>query len=297
MAGKEAQRHHFIPQFLLRNFAGQDGQLWFWRHDFDSGDVKKIGPKNLFVEKDLYAVINDNGEKDITLEKRFALQEELMADFLRQLLPAVQAGSKIRLTEAAWKLCHLFFYFLIKRSPGYIKALLRETDLQDQWAEQIAGLKEAELSAGRTDGHEELEARLGRNAVIYAQSEMPSDEVLAAFELLGLVIYRGPPNGTPLVIGDVPGTAAAFMDINDSASGKLVFYPVAPDVALGYVQAKGRVDMIDLTEEQIRKMNDATAARSWIIAGSSKDILASLSSTARYDGPITLADQHNWNGA
>ncbi len=48
-----AKRHHFIPQMMLRHFADDDGQLWFWRRDFAEDDIRKTATKHLFVEHDL----------------------------------------------------------------------------------------------------------------------------------------------------------------------------------------------------------------------------------------------------
>jgi hypothetical protein len=296
MSVKEAQRHHFIPQVLLKNFAAVDDQLWFWRHDFEPGKVIGTGVKNLFVEKDLYAFVGDDGAKDIGLERRFARQDEAIGTFLRQLLPAVRSGDSIKLDNGAWRLWHLFFYFLVKRSPGYMNELVRQTGMDVELARKLDDLKDMNPTSPEQGVSGEF-ARVSRNANIYAQAQMPGEEVLQIYSRLGLVIYRVNNPMASLVIGDVPGTVAAFAEPDGSAQGKLAFYPVAPDIALGYLQAERQVKQLELSAEQVDIMNVSTAARSRTIAGASREVLLSLQERATYVGPQSDPDHPDWNGA
>ena len=55
------KRHHYIPQMILRNFTNVDGGLFFWRRNFAPGEVKSTWTDNLFVESDLYTLIDGAG--------------------------------------------------------------------------------------------------------------------------------------------------------------------------------------------------------------------------------------------
>lgn len=46
------KRHHFIPQMMLRHFTDAEGRLWFWRREFEKGDIRFTSTQNLFVQKD-----------------------------------------------------------------------------------------------------------------------------------------------------------------------------------------------------------------------------------------------------
>lgn len=48
----EARKHHFIPQFIIRNFYNEDGQVYFW--DYIQKKLEKRSSRSLFVETDMY---------------------------------------------------------------------------------------------------------------------------------------------------------------------------------------------------------------------------------------------------
>ena len=96
------RRHHFIPQMMLRHFAAADGQLWFWRRDFAEGEVRKASTQNLFVEKDLYTLIEKDGAKDVALETFFSKLEGIGARFIEDLATIVREGSTPTLDAVAW---------------------------------------------------------------------------------------------------------------------------------------------------------------------------------------------------
>lgn len=291
-------RHHYVPQMILKNFQLPGEKLHFWRRGFEPGDVKRIATDKLFVEKDLYTVLGDDGERNVALERFFAQQESAAADLIGQLLAAVRGGSIPRLDEGAWKLWHHFMYYSVKRTPGYMGAMVVKSGFQAQMHQAVAELKAKELSVGRSDGHDELEARLIKNAMVIAQGLKPSDEVMAMFGELGMVIYRVTDPAKSLVVGDVPGAMAVIVP-DDSESGKSLFIPLAHDLAVGYLRRPRTVHITTLDKSQIRRMNEATTARSRVIAGVSPQLLASLSRSVRYTGPVSIGEttpEPGWNG-
>ncbi len=104
MSGKKApHRHHYIPRMILRNFLNDQKGLYFWRRDFPVRDVKSTTPENLFVEENLYTVIGEEGERDVSAELGFARMERPAAHMIRQLLDIVRAGKTPRLDETTWE--------------------------------------------------------------------------------------------------------------------------------------------------------------------------------------------------
>ena len=112
------KRHHFIPQMMLRHFADDDGQLWFWRRDLEPGDTRKTSTQNLFVEKDLYTFVQHNGEKDVALENFFAKMEGGGSTFINNLATIVRDGEIPELDASAWEFWNNFFYFQAQAYAG-----------------------------------------------------------------------------------------------------------------------------------------------------------------------------------
>lgn len=59
------RKHHFVPQFWIRRFAGTDGKLWAYDHD--NGRVSERSSKQLMQIFNLYTV-QPSGADDTTLE-------------------------------------------------------------------------------------------------------------------------------------------------------------------------------------------------------------------------------------
>lgn len=280
----QPKRHHYIPQMVLRHFADTDGDLWFWRRDFKPGDIRKATTQNLFVQKDLYTQVHSDGTKDVGLEKFFAYLEGTGADFIRQLSAIVRRGLVPKLDDGAWDFWHHFFYYQIKRTPGYFKALAERAGFRESVRAGVEKLKEIEAAEGRFDGHESLESRIYKNAAVIAQGSAPTAEVLSVFNKLGLAIYRITDPAKSFIVADVPGAAARIGQPEDTVSGAAIFIPLTDDIAIGHLARPKAIEVFIVDREQVRRMNVASASRSTVIAGRSSALLASLSRSVPYVG-------------
>jgi len=59
------RKHHFVPQFWIRRFAGTDGKLWAYDHQ--AGRTSERSPRQLMQIFNLYTV-QPSGADDTTLE-------------------------------------------------------------------------------------------------------------------------------------------------------------------------------------------------------------------------------------
>lgn len=59
------RKHHFVPQFWIRRFAGTDGKLWAYDHQ--AGRISERSSKQLMQVFNLYTV-QPSGVDDTTLE-------------------------------------------------------------------------------------------------------------------------------------------------------------------------------------------------------------------------------------
>ncbi|WP_342249200.1 DUF4238 domain-containing protein [Sphingomonas sp. OTU376] len=278
------RRHHFIPQMMLRHFTNEKGQLWFWRRDFAKGDIRTNATQNLFVVNDLYTLVHPDGTEDIALETFFADMEGAGAKFIDDLAAIVRNGEKPDLDKGAWHFWDHFFYYHLKRAPGAIAAFAEQMDFDDKIAATVEKIRATRAETGRDPDEAGLHARVAKNAVIVAQAAAPSPEVLAQFEKMGLAIYRITDPARSFIVGDVPGAAAPFRLPGGRWSRKTLFIPLTSDIAVGQLARTRDVEIIEVDMEQVRLMNEATAARSTVIAGRSEPLLASLSHHIGYVG-------------
>lgn len=279
------KRHHFIPQMMLRHFADDDGQLWFWRRSFEKGDVRKAGPQNLFVEKDLYAQLLPDGAKDVALEEFFAQMEAHGAQFIAQIADAIRNNQRPKLDAGAWEFWDLFFYYLMKRAPGVIEAIAARMGFDERIrtaADEIRAVR-----AERGDHHDEpgLEDWVAKNARVIAQAAKPGPELQAQLKKMGLAIYYIADPAKNFVIGDAPGATAKFR-VGNEWSRPTMFLPLTSNIAVGQLARLRQVDALAVDRDQVRRMNVATVARSTMIAGRSEALIASLSRDVPYAGVV-----------
>lgn len=286
------KRHHYIPQMILRNFANADGGLFFWRRTFPPGEIKTTWTDNLFVESDLYTLFDSAGAPDTSLESGFSKLESTGADFLRQLLVIVRAGGVPKPDAGAWHFWRQFLYYQMKRAPAYMRSIAAKTGHMDNVARSIVEAKESGLYPPETipdlDNAEDMN-RLYNNSLVHAQALRPSDLVMNALRRRGMTVFVAPP-GKQLVIGEIPN-AQARIGTAVGGDGRVMFMPVAADVAIGLLDRPNEVEVVHLTREETRAMNVATTEQATLIAGANATLLASLSRAVPYTGPKLMSDR------
>lgn len=79
---KEPIRHHYVPQFILRNFCDERGLLHYV--DLKSHEMIFEKPCNLFMERNLYRDEINHGKNPTKIERDFARYENEIAQLLRE---------------------------------------------------------------------------------------------------------------------------------------------------------------------------------------------------------------------
>jgi hypothetical protein len=81
------RRHHYLPQFYLRNFVGKNptGKLWVYTKDAE--DFRAASPRDLAVEKDYHTVVRRDGVIDRkSIEDTVAVLENMAAPVIKKVL-------------------------------------------------------------------------------------------------------------------------------------------------------------------------------------------------------------------
>ncbi|KQU95250.1 DUF4238 domain-containing protein [Devosia sp. Root105] len=291
MARKNSpHRHHYIPQMILRNFVSSEGGLCFWRREFQVGDVRATTPDNLFIEDNLYSVMDDEGGRDVSLEHWFAKMESTGARLIGDLLTVVRSGRTPVLSEDAWEFFCYFHYYSGKRSAAWHSRFVTRDQVVALANRMANELRWTDAERAQLNEPAKLD-RVMNNARIAAQGMPPPDDLLAVMRNRGMAIYVVP-TGASFVLGDHPiAMARVGKAAEASVGGKTTFMPIACDVAIGYHVRPRTVQVERLTRPQVRAMNEAMTRQSVMIAGRSHALVASLSKLG-YETPeyFTTAD-------
>jgi len=136
------RRHHYLPQFYLRNFVDQHpkGKLWVYTKDAES--FRAASPRDLAVEKDYHTVVRRDGVVDRnTMEDTVASLENIAAPVIQKIL----RGAALSFDD--YQIFALFISQLFLRVPARRNAVARMmSEMLKQMSKRFAENKESYLA-------------------------------------------------------------------------------------------------------------------------------------------------------
>ena len=203
------RRQHIIPQMLLKRFSDPDGYLHVFDKRFPDKGIQKRTPKNLFVERDLFTIVEDSGIKDFSVEADFLSRLEGQAgEVIEKIVRAARKRKLPSMSSKETRIFAEFFCILFFRLPEINEEIMehmrQETCLQieQETKSRPLGFYERKLMGGGKEA-----ARLLRNASNKALPITLDDnfifEGIANMHLCTAVVWRPKPKRA-LAIGSVP---------------------------------------------------------------------------------------------
>ncbi len=270
-------RQHFIPRMLLKRFVDDTGKLYAVRKQ-PPRQVFSTSPKNLFVKNNLYTQIDDDGNRDISAEEKFAKLERNADPVIEKIVRAARAHQKPGLTPNEKKIWDEFLYRQWIRVPQMRDNLEMEDIYQD-------ALREAEgifgpLSEKARNGLDQKKEEAKKTAWVQAAvlSDASDSEVMDILALKGLAIavIRNPKKS--FVIGSLPIikiTPSGHTHLADPRVEALL--PIAHDIIVTPGYSSGTEKIIDVTDTQhIRSINRCMFEQSDWTVSRSRDLVKSL---------------------
>jgi hypothetical protein len=138
MKNDEPRRHHYVPQWYQGSFADTDGRLWLY--DRKMQRYKKVHPRYICCEKDLYT-IDPEGRQDQRIERQYLnLIDGEGATALRRL---ARTG---RLDYEWTESFSIFIAVLITRTPAFRTML---TQMYKSTGEEVMRLMTTDAERAR----------------------------------------------------------------------------------------------------------------------------------------------------
>ncbi|MDX9692139.1 MAG: DUF4238 domain-containing protein, partial [Acholeplasmataceae bacterium] len=221
-------KHHFIPQFILRNFVNSDDQLFYW--NIGNKKLENRNTKSVYMAKNLYRDEENHPTNPAVIEQKFAMLEAKIAQLFQE---KILDKNPITITRTDNELLRKFLYLLTFRSETrkkqYIEAnfddftkahlnqYVKDGDYVDLW------LREIEMII---DNERYFEIIDNKNISWTIKTDFINhlDSYYMTF-----VTSRG----QDFIISDVYPTAEVFpLGINNANLYPHYIYPLTPSLAL-----------------------------------------------------------------
>ena len=272
-------RNHYIPQFVIREFADSSGKVAVY--DRSTGTIHKSNPKDVFVVSNFYS--------DET-EKAIAAKEGIISAIIKGILNTCRNGTRPAVsTKEVLNCCRYFVLLQYARSPHTKSIGLNnlEVDIEQRLFQDLeaAGLdmsdrtvlEKVELAKQRT-----LEdANRNRKSKVWSGSvdnflRNPADalpNVVNAIEGKGVVLAK---TRSSFILGDRGAISTAGGGVNLDDPSREIFFPVSPDVAISLSGERDQVKMLMLGMAATRKANLSMMRMNDLVISQSTRLLSSL---------------------
>ena len=271
-------RNHYIPQFIIRQFADPEGFVYVYEKK--AKKIRRLKPKDVFVLNNLY---------DDDVERLLATVEGRMSQTLVSVLASCRNSTKAEASEAEILGCCRYLAMLQLGRTRFAKDIgveavgrgWTDAELEERLVE--AGFRAEELDRAKQAHAEELAKLEGRGKESGAYRQLmlklianPADvypDVAKAVVGKGVVFAS---SDSAFVLGDRGAMSTARAGRPLGHSGSEVYFPVSPDIALSIHGPKDRLSFVRIGGEATRSANLSTMAHNeWIVSHSAR-LLRSL---------------------
>lgn len=149
---KEPIRHHYIPQFILRNFACDSDRKVACYYDKESQSVSKCEIREVFMERNFYRDEINCKNKPVQIEHDLSVYEREVAELIkakfldkRKIELTKEEDSKLKLFFAIMSFRNInakeqFSNKLSKESKDFYKCFQENEDFEDFWKRNLGHL-------------------------------------------------------------------------------------------------------------------------------------------------------------
>ena len=217
--------------------------------------IRKIPPKNCFLETHLYASAD---RTDWVVEEMLSFVEGLVKPIIDKISHAIKDGSNPDVSEEDRRALCAFVHIQSHRVPSFRQELLGNLDeLLREYGEEHPDSEFA---------NEEAMAAAIHNVWAWNVPRLLPNSLPVTSEGIALAVVRGAKPA--FIIGDNPVIRTHTSE---------VWLPLASNIAIGILQPPKR-EILLLEGSEIRALNQAIYEQSDMLAGSSYELVASLSS-------------------
>ncbi|MDG4904552.1 MULTISPECIES: DUF4238 domain-containing protein [unclassified Mesorhizobium] len=275
--------HHFVPQFLLRNFVDAAGELHVYDRRTSQRGVFNNSPEKVFFESQLYTAYEKDLSKNVDLELAFANLEGVLAPVVDRIVQGARQGQDVAPHPGERQLLALYTYFQWKRVPDNFKQYASVGTIRED-GEKALRKFEAEFGALNDQEREHFQKdETWRRMLQNVRRDViarGNPAIVEAINNKRLCIVRTSNPAHAFIISSYPVYKLHHPGRANLDDPELeMWFPIASEVSLVWVGLGGDTLFKPLFDGvEIRKLNKAAAAKANMIASRSPQLTASLAS-------------------
>ncbi len=265
----------------LRRFVDESGRLYWFSKRFSDKVVRPSTPAQVFLENDLYNVLDSDGARDSSVESALATLESQANLTMGKIVTAARAGKPPNLTREEKSFWDVYFCCQWRRVPDVMRTVVSEAQIREFVSEitrryqsrgyELTSEDRRILADPRALSRIEHGARAKSVLII-------TEDLLRVMENKGLCVAIVTSSKRSFVIGSNP-----IVKLNPPGRTYLAdpdvqaWLPLAHDVAITPALSRGEEKLMEFSEGRIvRELNEAMFKQSTAIAGRSRRLVESL---------------------
>ncbi|WP_287323590.1 DUF4238 domain-containing protein, partial [Mesorhizobium sp.] len=273
--------HHFVPQFLLRNFVDDAGALHVFDRRTLARGVFQNPPGKVFFERQLYTSFEKDLSKNVDLELAFAHLEGIVAPLIARIVETAKHNRGVALHSNERQLLAIYTYYQWKRVPDNFRQFSSLATFRID-GEKV--LREFETRYRPLDDHER--EYFGRDETWRRMLQNVRRDVISkgnasivdTVESMNLCIMKISNPKKAFIISSYPVYKLNFPGRAALADPTVEWwFPISSEVSLVWT-GRGRATLFrSLSDgQEVRRLNQAAAAKSNMIASRSAALTSSL---------------------
>lgn len=241
---QEPKRHHYIPQFILRNFQNEDLQVLYW--DIKNNKLEKRNTRSVFMNIDMYRDELNHQDNPTSIENTLAVFEQEIAELINKKF---LNSNEIILTRQELEKLRIFLSLLSFRSNSRMEQY--KNNRFDDSTSEI-------LKTYSADGFEDLWKReVEELAKCRSFADVESNSVIDPIiktdfynDLKGMYMTLVDARGGEFLLTDIYPTLEVFPVQPGINIHMHCFYPLSPTrmLILNHIMFKGETDSPILTQ-------------------------------------------------
>jgi Protein of unknown function (DUF4238) len=277
----EYKDNHYVPVWLLKNFRNSAEEFYYFNKNKPEKSIALRNPESVFYAKNYYVERDENGQRDVSLERDFYSWLDNDAKLIADKIVHAARNSKVpNLSMREKETWDLFFFHQWQRTPDSHKKLLKEYDYNEEidkliaefctWVRPLTEHEKVKLSDPK------VRKRIYENGRI-GSLKAPPGETVKVLGTRGLGVVRLVDQNKSFIIGSLPVVKLNYPGRTHLGDPTVeVWMPLAHDVVLTPWGVRGQETFNHVAGEKIRAINQMIYQQSTEVGARSNRLLSSL---------------------